>query len=105
MKDGEPFAMAGLWERWIGPGKSGQPETIDSCSLITTDANALMATFHDRMPVIVPRDSFTTWLTGTADEAAPLMHPYAPSALRAWRVSALVNAVRNESPECLAPTP
>jgi putative SOS response-associated peptidase YedK len=48
MKDGEPFAIAGLWERWEGVGGP-----LETCTLLTTGANELLSSYHDRMPVIV----------------------------------------------------
>jgi putative SOS response-associated peptidase YedK len=52
MKDGEPFAFAGLWERWEGDG-----QVIESCSIIATEANNVVRLIHDRMPVILaPED-------------------------------------------------
>ncbi|MHB1778068.1 MAG: SOS response-associated peptidase, partial [Acidimicrobiales bacterium] len=57
MKDQQPFGMAGLWERW---DKQGEP--IESCTILTTDANDLMMPIHERMPVIIPSDQFDLWL-------------------------------------------
>jgi putative SOS response-associated peptidase YedK len=59
MADESPFAFAGLWETW-----TKGPEPVTSCCIVTTDANELMATIHDRMPVIVDRDDYDTWLAG-----------------------------------------
>ena len=53
LRDDRPFAFAGLWERW---DRGGEP--IESCTIITTEANELMTPIHDRMPVIVPRSAF-----------------------------------------------
>src|SRR5690606_7874863 len=58
MKDEKPFAFAGLWDEWRGP--DGQ--TIRSCTIITTEPNELLATVHDRMPVILPPDAYDEWL-------------------------------------------
>ncbi|MSR59351.1 MAG: SOS response-associated peptidase [Planctomycetaceae bacterium] len=98
MTDGLPFAIAGLWEHWHGGDK-----VIESCTLITTSANALMEPFHDRMPVIVAPDDFDTWLAGEPDAAATLLRPFDPDAMTAHPVSTIVNNARNESPECVKP--
>jgi putative SOS response-associated peptidase YedK len=57
LDSGEPFALAGLWDCWGGDG-----QTIESCTIIVTRANALIATIHDRMPVIVPPSAYDVWL-------------------------------------------
>ena len=57
MKDGEPFAFAGVWDRWKGAG-----QTITSCAILTTTANELLAKIHHRMPVIVPPEAYDQWL-------------------------------------------
>lgn len=55
----EPLlALAGLWERWRSP----TGEKLDTCVIVTTDANAQLAPIHDRMPVLIPRDAFAVWL-------------------------------------------
>ena len=53
LESGEPFGMAGLWEAW----KSPDGEWLHSCTIITTEPNSLMESIHNRMPVILPRDS------------------------------------------------
>jgi putative SOS response-associated peptidase YedK len=53
MPDDRVFALAGLWERWEGDG-----EVVESCTLLTTQANELLASYHDRMPVIVAQEDF-----------------------------------------------
>ena len=57
LKNNEPFAFAGLWEHWEGQG-----ESIDSCTIIVTEANELLSEVHDRMPVILPRENYDEWL-------------------------------------------
>jgi putative SOS response-associated peptidase YedK len=49
LRDREPMAFAGLWERWRSP----EGEDLESCSIIVTDANDLMRPIHDRMPVVL----------------------------------------------------
>ena len=74
LADNKPFAMAGLWERWISP----QGEPLDSCTILTTQANALVSPIHDRMPVILGPDAHGPWMsqdTGPS-ELAGLLVPY-----------------------------
>lgn len=98
MKDRRPFAVAALWESW---GKDDN--VVESCALITTDPNPLMAEFHDRMPVIVPPEEYDRWLQGTPDEAAELLTSYPAEKMTAVPVSTIVNSVRNDVPECIEP--
>ncbi len=87
MKSGEPMAFAGLWETWHGAGKDhAEREDITTCCIITTSANALMETIHDRMPVILDRDQWPTWLTPQlhdADRLLPLIRPHDPASMQA----------------------
>ena len=67
LQTGEPFAFAGLWETWRDP--AGQ--TIPSCTIITTEANRLLAPIHHRMPVILSRESESLWLDASVDAPRP----------------------------------
>src|SRR3989441_8768283 len=74
MKDSEPFAFAGLWEHWEKPDQ----EPIDSCVILTTEPNELLAQLHNRMPVILNAKDYDLWLDPYAQEVArlkPLLHP------------------------------
>ncbi len=100
MKDGAPFAFAGLWEVWSAPDGS----TLRTCTLITTTANELVQGIHDRMPVILPPEAFGIWLTPgelAASEGFALLKPFAADAMTARPVSTLVNDPRREGPELL----
>jgi len=104
LRDGRPFAFAGLWEHWEGPG--GQ--AIDSCALLTTEPNALMRPLHHRMPVILDPDAYALWLdpaTQEGDRLQPLLRPYPPEAMTAYPVSPRVNNPLNDTPECIHPLP
>jgi putative SOS response-associated peptidase YedK len=90
--DGEPFAFAGLWEQW---------KEIESCVIITTDANELSAQFHDRMPVILAPNDYAEWLE--SEEPGKLLTPYPASEMSATAVNPIVNNARNEGPECAEP--
>lgn len=98
----EPFAFAGLWEKWLA--ESG--ETIHSCTIITTTPNSLMDGIHQRMPVILPREAESVWLDRTIDSPEsllPLLAPYPAEGMDAYAVSGLVNSPRNDTAECLTP--
>jgi putative SOS response-associated peptidase YedK len=102
-RDGEPLAFAGLWSLWREPESE---EWLRSCAIVTTTPNELMAELHDRMPVVLARDAWATWLsTDHADlgELRGLLAPCPASDLEAHPVSARVNDVRNEGPELVAP--
>lgn len=97
--DGAPLALAGLHETWRA--KNGN-EQIQSFTIVVTAANRWMSFFHDRMPVILERDDFDRWLTGTPDDAATLMRAAGEDVLKERVVSTLVNSVKNEGPELVA---
>jgi putative SOS response-associated peptidase YedK len=102
MKDGKPFAFAGLWESWHAPDGS----ELRSCTLVTTAPNKLMSTMHDRMPVILPPALQQQWLDRkpqSPQELAPLLKPYPDGELEAAPVSKLVNSPKNDTPDCIAP--
>lgn len=100
VRGGEPFAFAGLWERWSGA--EGGP--IDSCTIITTEPNELLATVHDRMPVILDRGDYDRWLDVSGDEpahAAALLRSFPAERMEAYPVSTLVNSPANDNPKCI----
>lgn len=100
MKDEAPFALAGLWERWQGPGD----EWIDSCAILTTTPNAVVGQFHHRMPVILDPEHVVRWLdpsTQTARGIKDLLGPYAADAMKASPVSRRVNSAANDDSACL----
>ncbi len=103
MDDGRPFAMAGLWEWWGGPdGKS----PVESCSLITTDANELAAKVHDRMPVILPPEEYDLWLDPEfqdRDKLLSMLRPFPADEMTVRQVSTFVNNARNQGEACVAP--
>ena len=98
MIDKEPFAFAGLWERWRGGGK-----TIDSFAIITGEPNELVAPIHDRMPVILPPECHNAWMRSTALEAVSMLVPYPADWMMAYQISTLVNSPKNDVPEVLTP--
>lgn len=101
-RDDEPFAFAGLWESWHRDGQ----EPIESCTILTTDANPTLSQLHDRMPVILPEEEYDRWLDPQLREPSliqPLLAPWAGDDLMLTPVSTLVNSPRNDSPACLEP--
>lgn len=99
----ELFAVAGLYEYW--PGKGGA-EPVESFTIITTDANEMMANLHDRMPVIVPESEHVGWLdpkNEKTDALRKLLRPYPAAEMRAYPVSLRVNNVKNDGPELIEP--
>jgi putative SOS response-associated peptidase YedK len=102
LKDHSLIGFAGLWEEWHSP----EGEVVESCCIITTAANELVATVHERMPVILPPDSYPRWLdpgNESADDLLPLLVPYPAAAMKSFPASAAVNSVKTDGPECLAP--
>lgn len=100
-KDQEPLAFAGIWDTWKSMDK-----VIESCSILTTDANSLISKLHDRMPVILSQSEFAAWLDREVTDVEKLKLLFAPfpsDMLNAFQVSTLVNNTRNDSPECLNP--
>lgn len=95
------FAFAGLWERWTEPN-SGDP--LLSCTIITGPANELLSNFHDRMPIILPREDYDTWLDPSLTDTArlvPLLRPYPAEQMVAYPVSRRVNVVQNDDPSLI----
>jgi putative SOS response-associated peptidase YedK len=92
MKSGEPFALAGLTERWLSP----EGEVLDTCAIVTTEANSLLAPLHDRMPLIIAPQDYARWLDKAEDDVTDLFRPFPSEAMQFWPVSTRVNAVRND---------
>lgn len=102
LRDGGPFAFAGIWEP--PPEGRAEPGAAGSCVLLTTEPNELLLTLHDRMPVILARESYELWLgEGTPASLHRVLRPYPASALFASPVGPAVNSPETEGPGCLAP--
>lgn len=98
--DEKPFALAGLWSLWTPPDGS----ELESCTIITTNANELMEEIHDRMPVILKEKDFSAWLDPDNQNPKVLkefLKPYPAEEMEAYPVSTLVNKPQNDSPDCL----
>jgi len=95
MRDEHPFGFAGLWERWEGEG--GQ--AINSCTILTTEANEVLRPVHDRMPVILHPGDYPLWLNGDERERVllgELLRPYPAEEMIGYPVSMLVNSPSNK---------
>jgi putative SOS response-associated peptidase YedK len=99
MRSGEPFALAGVWESWRHP-ETG--EIVRTFCVITTPANAMIETIHDRMPVIVPPDAYDRWLSAIEPDPRDLLVPYPSAAMTMWPVSLQVNKPDNDDASILA---
>lgn len=97
-----PFAFAGLWERWDRAAAGGP---LESFTILTTEANALLRPIHARMPVIVAPHDYAAWLdpTRAANDALALLKPCASEAMAVYPVSLRVNSPRHDDPECIEP--
>ena len=101
MADGATFAFAGLAERWLAP--DGEP--LDTCTIVTTEANGLIRALHERMPVIVPPAAYARWLDPATEDPADLVASYPAEAMRFHPVSTRVNTVRNDDASLIEPLP
>ena len=103
--DGEPIAFAGLWEEWKGHDRSGD-QRLRSASIITTTPNELMATIHDRMPVILPPAAWDQWLdpdNAEPDTLGKLLVPAPDDRLVMHPVATGVGNVRNHGAHLIEP--
>jgi putative SOS response-associated peptidase YedK len=100
MKDGSAFGIAGLWESWTHPLTG---EIIRTFCVPTCPANELIATIHDRMPVILPPDAYDRWLSPIEPDPHDLLVPYPSELMKMWPISAKVNSPRNDTPDILDP--
>jgi putative SOS response-associated peptidase YedK len=101
LKSGKPFAFSGLAEHW-----HRGDQVIDSCTIITTEPNELMADIHDRMPVILPPSDYNLWLDPEfqgKERLLSMLGSYPAKEMKAIPVSTVVNNPRNEKPECVDP--
>ena len=99
MRDGEPFAFAGIWERWTDP----EGYIIETCAILTTSSNELVGEIHNRMPVILSPGDYNRWLAGDTalEPLADLHKPYPATLMITREVTDLVNNPRCDAPECI----
>jgi putative SOS response-associated peptidase YedK len=116
LRGGEPFAIAGLWERWRPRARSDGPsapgagdgERLESCAILTTAPNPLMAPIHDRMPVLLPPEAWDLWLDPREHDVERLraiLRPFPAEAMEAIPVTPWVNDPRHDDPRCVEPQP
>jgi putative SOS response-associated peptidase YedK len=101
MEDDSLFAFAGLWDRW----KDASGQVVESCSILTTTPNALLAEVHDRMPVILKADDYDQWLDPAftrVDAFQEVLRPLDATLMKGYPVSKRVNFVKNDDPDCAA---
>jgi len=101
--DGAPLALAGLWASRTDRDTG---ERLVSCTIITTSPNDLLRPIHDRMPAVLPRESWDRWLDPDAEDLEALralLRPFPAGEMSEYPVSTLVNSVKNNYPECIAP--
>jgi putative SOS response-associated peptidase YedK len=102
-RDREPFAFAGLWDVWTSPATG---EDVRSCTIVTQPANELLASVHERMPVVLAPEAMSAWLSPDPRDASELLPLLAPAPAGDWAmhpVSKRVNAVRNDAPDLIEP--
>jgi putative SOS response-associated peptidase YedK len=99
LKDDEPFAFAGLSERW-----HRGDQVIDSAAIITTEPNELMAGIHERIPAILSPEDYDLWLEPDfhgQGKLLAMLKPYPAEDMEAYPISTVVNNPRNETKECI----
>ena len=102
LSDEKIFPMAGLWSTFVKPDGT----KLHTCTIITTEANELMKEIHHRMPVILDEKSEKEWLNPRNTNLytlAQFLKPYDATKMKSYKVSSIVNASTNETPECIKP--
>lgn len=101
LKDKEVFGFAGLYEQWLDR-ETG--EQIETCTIITTEANQVLEPIHDRMPVILKPKDYDQWLDAKEKDTSKLQKlllPYPAAEMESYQVSKSVNVPSNDSPELI----
>ena len=99
MEDRAPFAIGGVWENWRDP-QSG--EWVRTVAIITVPSNELVAQIHDRMPLILPKEAYDSWL-GQGPDPHDLLVPFPAELMAMWPVSTRVNKPENDDASLLDP--
>lgn len=100
--DQRPMGFAGIWESWTHPDGS----SLLTASILTTEPNALMASIHDRMPVILDESRWKDWIDAgerSIEQLSPVLTPFPAELMRAYPVSTRVNSPRNDDPTLVEP--
>lgn len=98
LKNNEPFAFAGIWDEF----KNADGNVYKTFAILTTEADAVVAPIHNRMPIILKKDKEQEWLLGLED-ASSTLKPIASEFLEAYEVSPLINNTRNDNPRVIEP--
>jgi putative SOS response-associated peptidase YedK len=99
MESGEAFALAGLWESWRDPQTGLDQRTF---TIVTCEPNEMMATIHDRMPVILHPEDYDRWL-GSDPDPSDLMAPFPAEMMTMWPIGKGVGSPKNNTPDILDP--
>lgn len=102
LKDDRLFGFAGLWEKWHSP----DGESLETCSILTTEANSVLKTMHDRMPVILDPEAYDLWLDEDVrkqDLRKELLRPFPASEMMAYPVSTAINSPQHQGKELVLP--
>jgi putative SOS response-associated peptidase YedK len=101
LRSGRPFGFAAIWANM----RTAVGQRIGTCAILTCAPNELMASIHDRMPVILPKGARDLWLAPGADptELQTLLTPFPAEQMEAYAVSTLVNSPRHDTPDCITP--
>jgi putative SOS response-associated peptidase YedK len=102
MRDEHPFGFAGLWEKW----KAVDGQVLETCTILTTEANEVLRPVHDRMPVILHPEDYDLWLDDEPRKLGlmiELLHPYPSSEMVSHPVSTAVNSTNNTGAELMSP--
>jgi putative SOS response-associated peptidase YedK len=103
--DGEPFALAGLWEVWRGPDRSNE-DILRSATIITGEPNEKVAAIHDRMPIMLPPSAWEAWLdpeNNDLESLSKLLVPAPAELLELYPITLAVNNPRENGPEVIEP--
>lgn len=101
MKDGQPFAFAGLWERWVDAGG----KEVETCAILTTVCNDLLRPVHERMPVIIAPTTYEQWLEPQVRDGEllqALLCPYPSQEMESYPISLRVNNPAYDDEQCVA---
>ncbi|MGA8153704.1 MAG: SOS response-associated peptidase [Terriglobales bacterium] len=104
MADESVFAFAGLWESWI----DSTHDIFETCTILTTTPNAVVADVHNRMPVILRVEDYACWLDPRINNPSLIgacLKPFDPALMKKYPVSTRVNRPENDDPECAQEVP